>query len=129
MKLDMGGIIMKKTILVLILFLAMSSPAFAVFGSKGVIPGADPVEYRGLKITSDGVNIVIVNRSENKVTFSAACVFVGIDNKNLGDFFIEKTTLEPLGHVQFTKLFLKGDAKLSRKAEYLRWTVYTLEEK
>ena len=87
----MGGITMKKIILVLILFLAMSSPVFAAFGSKGVIPGADPVEYRGLKITSEGVNIVIVNRSENKVTFSAACVFVGIDNKNLGDFFIKKT--------------------------------------
>ncbi|MGI6442789.1 MAG: hypothetical protein GXZ13_06660 [Synergistaceae bacterium] len=120
---------MKKIILVLILFLAMSSPVFAAFGSKGVIPGADPVEYRGLKITSEGVNIVIVNRSENKVTFSAACVFVGQNNKNLGDFFIEKITLEPLGHIQLTKLYLKGDVKLSRKAEYLRWTVYTLEEK
>lgn len=120
---------MKKTILALTIVILSASIAFAAFGSKGVIPGASPIEYRGLKLTTEGVNIVIMNRGDNKVTFSAACVFVGEGNTNLGDFFIDKITIDPQSHVQFTKLYLKGDVKKSRKAEYLRWTVYTLDEK
>ncbi|NLV81464.1 MAG: hypothetical protein GXZ18_00435 [Synergistaceae bacterium] len=120
---------MKKIILASIFVLILSIPAFAAFGSKGVIPGGEPIEYRGLKITSDGVNVIIVNRGDKNVTFSAACVFVGQKNENIGDFFIDEIVLAPQEHKTLNKLFLKGDAKLSRKAETLRWTVYTLEKK
>lgn len=119
---------MKKIILALILVLVMSVPAFAVFSSKGAIPNGEPIEYRGLQIASDGVNIIIVNRGENKITFSATCVFIGKNNVATGDFFIDEIVLEPLEHKQLKKLYLKGDSNLCKKAESLRWTIYTLEK-
>ncbi|MCE5202373.1 MAG: hypothetical protein LLF78_07665 [Synergistaceae bacterium] len=120
---------MKKITLALILVFMLTAPALAVFSSKGQIPNGEPLEYRGLKVTSDGVNIIIVNRGDKTVTFSAALAFVDKNRKEVGDVFIEETVLEPQEHKQFTKLYLKGDEKLARKAESLRWTIYTLEEK
>lgn len=118
---------MKKTAIALLLILIAAIPAFAAFGSKGQIPGGEPVEYRGLKITSEGVNVIIINRGDKPVKFSAACTFVNERRAEVGDFFIEETTLAPLEQKQFSKVYLKGDAKLSKKAESLRWTIYTLE--
>ena len=122
---------MKRLLAALLLILVTALPAFAVFSSKGQIPNGEPVEYRGLKITEDGVNIIIINRGDKTVKFSAACVFTYPSKKNqeTGDFFIEEMTLGPKEQIPLTKLFLKGDAKLCRKAESLRWTIYTLEEK
>lgn len=120
---------MKKTALALMMILIFTIPAFAVFSSKGQIPNGQPVEYRGLKITSEGVNIIIVNKGDKTVKFSAACTFVGQGRKETGDFFIEEIILEPQGQKQLTKLYIKGDANLSKKAESLSWTIYTLEEK
>lgn len=122
---------MKKFLTAITLVLLLAAPAFAVFGSKGQIPNGEPVEYRGLKVTSDGLNIILINRGEKTVKFSAACTFVypSQKNKEVGDFFIEETTLAPLEQKSLAKLYLKGDQKLCRKAESLRWTIYTLEEK
>lgn len=120
---------MKKIALALLLTLLFALPAFAVFSSKGQIPNGDPVQYRGLKVTNDGVNITLLNRGDKAVTFSAACVFIGEKRAEVGDFFIERVTIEPQGDARLEKLFLKGDAKLCRKAESLNWTIYTLEEK
>lgn len=108
--------------------LILSAPAFAVFAPKGVIPGGEPIEYRGLKITDKGVNVIIVNRGDKPYVFSAALSFV-TRRKEFADTFIEKIELAPEEHRQLTGLFLKGDAKAAKKAESLRWTVYTLEEK
>lgn len=119
---------MKKWTLALLIILMLALPAFAVFSSKGVIPGAEPIEYRGLKITDKGVNIIIVNRGENEFVFSAALSFV-TRRRELADVFIEKMELAPNEHKQLTGLYVKGDAAAAKKAESLRWTVYTLEEK
>ena len=77
----------------------------------------------------EGVSIIVINRGEKSVNFSATCAFVNERRQEVGDFFIEEITLEPLEQRPFTKLFLKGDPKVCRKAESLRWTIYTLEEK
>lgn len=122
---------MKKFVSVFLLVAALSlqaAPASAVFASKGAIPGGEPVEYRGLKITDKGVNIIIVNRSgEKPYDFSAALSFV-TRRKEFGDVYIEKMTLAPNEHRQLTNLHLKGGAREAKKADSLRWTIYTLEE-
>ena len=105
----------------MIMILIFAMPAFAVFSSKGQIPNGAPVEYRGLKVTSDGVNITLVNKGEGPVRFSAACSFIGEDRKEIGDIFIGED-------IQFKGLYLKGDLKLARKAASLRWTIYKLEQ-
>lgn len=119
---------MRKLGLAFLVLLILSAPAFAVFASKGVIPGGEPIEYRGLKITDKGVNVTIVNRGDKACVFSAALSFV-TRRKEFADTFIEKIELAPDEHKQLTGLFLKGDAKAAKKAESLMWTVYTLEEK
>lgn len=112
-----------------LLLLVLSAPAFAVFASKGAIPGGEPIEYRGLKISDNGVNIIIVNRSEEKTyRFSAALSFT-TRRKEFADTFIEEMELAPNEHKQLTGLFIKGDVKAAKKAESLRWTIYTFEEK
>ncbi|HAH69267.1 MAG TPA: hypothetical protein DCL58_05750, partial [Synergistaceae bacterium] len=57
-------LIVKKIAMSMIMILIFAMPAFAVFSSKGQIPNGAPVEYRGLKVTSDGVNITLVNKGE-----------------------------------------------------------------
>lgn len=118
---------MKSLLCAFLIVLALAFPAFAVFASKGVIPGAEPIEYRGLKITDKGVNVVIVNRGEKTYEFSAALSFV-TGRKELADTFIEKIVLAPEEHKQLTGLFLKGDVKSAKKADSLKWTLYTFEE-
>ncbi|MDO5562486.1 MAG: hypothetical protein Q4F74_02625 [Synergistaceae bacterium] len=120
---------MKKISFAMLFIMLAALPAFAAFGSKGVIPNSEPVEYRGLKVTNDGVNIIVINRGDKAVKFSATCSFVGAKDAEVGDFFIEEITLAPLEQRPFTAVYLKGDPKLCRKAETLRWTVYTLEQK
>jgi hypothetical protein len=133
-----GEMTMKKFIAAALLIVLTAIPASAglfggnetKFGTKGAIPNAEPVEYRGLKITSEGANIVIINRSTDKtVTFSGALAFVDNRKNEVGDFFIEKVTLAPQEQKQLTNIFLKGDAKKCRAAETLNWTIYTLEVK
>lgn len=118
---------MKSLLCAFLIVLALAFPAFAVFASKGVIPGAEPIEYRGLKITDKGVNVMIVNRGENAYEFSAALSFV-TGRKEFADTFIEKIVLAPDEHKQLTGLFLKGDPKAAKKADSLKWTIYALEE-
>lgn len=120
---------MRKILAALLIIFIAAFPAFAAFGSKGQIPNGEPIEYRGLKVMPEGVSIIVINRGEKSVNFSATCAFVNERRQEVGDFFIEEITLEPLEQRPFTKLFLKGDPKVCRKAESLRWTIYTLEEK
>lgn len=120
---------MKKLAAAMLLILIAALPAFAAFGSKGAIPNGEPIEYRGLKVTNEGVNIVVINRGDKDVKFSAACAFVGARNAEVGDFFIEEIVLAPLEQRPFTALYLKGDPKLCRRAETLSWTIYKLEQK
>ena len=120
---------MKKILLALLLAIIWALPAYAVFSSKGVIPGGEPIEYRGLKITDKGVTLYIVNRSSEKAyEFSAALLFV-TRNQEWGNVFIERITLEAGEHRLLTGLFLRGDTNKAKAAESLRWTIYTLEEK
>jgi hypothetical protein len=112
--------------MVMILILAM--PAFAVFSPKGQIPNGAPVEYRGLKVTSEGVNITLVNKGETPVIISAACTFISENRKEIGDIFIDETQIAPGEDKQFKGLYLKGDLKLAKKAASLRWTIYKLEQ-
>ncbi len=112
--------------MVIILIFAM--PAFALFSPKGQIPNGAPVEYRGLKVTSEGVNITLVNKGEAPVKITAACSFIGEDRKEIGDIFIDETEISPGENKQFKGLYLKGDLKLARKAASLRWTIYKLEQ-
>lgn len=124
-----GVISVKKIIAAILLITIMAVPAFAKFSSKGAIPGGEPVEYRGLVIRDTGASIVLINRSETqRVTFSGAVSFL-VARKEVADFFIEKVTLEPLEQLPLEKLYVKGDAKAAKKAEQLRWTIYTLEKK
>lgn len=123
----MGLSELKKLTIAMILILIFAIPAFAVFSSKGQIPNGLPVEYRGLKVTSEGVNITLVNKGEKTIKFSAACSFVSEDRQEIGDIFIDETILEPGQIVAFKDLYLKGDLKLARKAASLKWTIYTLE--
>lgn len=117
---------MKKIISALLIILCLASCAFA-FSKKGVIPQGDPIAYKGLKITDEGVSLVLVNRSDKAVTINAALTFLDARRREQGDIYIEKTTIAPEGEAVFRDLFLKGDAKACRKAESLRWTIYLLE--
>ncbi|MDO9544888.1 MAG: hypothetical protein Q7J00_06860 [Synergistaceae bacterium] len=119
---------MKRIAISMILILIFAMPAFAVFSSKGQIPNGAPVEYRGLKVTSGGVNITLVNKGETPVKFSAACSFVGDNRKEIGDIFIEEILLAPGEDKQFKGLYFKGDLKLAKTAASLKWTIYTLEQ-
>ena len=119
---------LKRIAISMILILIFAMPAFAVFSSKGQIPNGAPVEYRGLKVTSEGVNITLVNKGEAPVKFSAACSFVGDNRKEIGDIFIEEILLAPGEDKQFKGLYFKGDLKLAKKAASLKWTIYTLEQ-
>ena len=128
---------MRKIAAALLLVLILAVPSFAAFSPKGEIPGGAPVVYRGLRVTSEGVTVTLLNRGDKPVKFSAACAFTATDRrtravKELGDFFIEEVTLEPEAPLTLEKLYLKGDpefTKLAKKAESLSWTIYTLEEK
>jgi len=128
---------MKKIVIAFLMILALSAPCFAAFSSKGDIPDGAPVVYRGLKVTSEGVSVTLLNKGDKAVKFSAACAFTATNRrsgsvKELGDFFIDEVTLEPNVPMSLTKLYLKGDpelTKLAKKAESLSWTIYTLEEK
>lgn len=120
---------MKKILLAFLLLLLAAAPLFAAFSSKGVIPGGEPIEYRGLKITDKGATLYVVNRSTEKAyEFSAAVSFV-TRRRELGNVFIDDLTLEPGEHRLLTDLFLRGDARAAGSAESLRWTIYKLEEK
>jgi len=119
---------LKRIAISMILILIFAMPAFAVFSSKGQIPNGAPVEYRGLKVTSGGVNITLVNKGETPVKFSAACSFVGDNRKEIGDIFIEEILLAPGEDKQFKGLYFKGDLKLAKTAASLKWTIYTLEQ-
>lgn len=119
---------LKRIAISMIVILVFAMPAFAVFSSKGQIPNGSPVEYRGLKVTSEGVNITLVNKGGSSVKFSAACSFVGENRQEIGDIFIEETQLAPGEDKQFKSLYFKGDLKLARKAASLKWTIYKLEE-
>lgn len=118
---------MKRIIAALLVVLCFASASSAAFSKKGYIPEGDPIKYSGLKVTENGVNIVLHNTGDKAVVFNAAVTFIGSRRKELGDFYIEKTAIEPGGEVVFRNLYLKGDHKLCRSAESLRWTIYLLE--
>lgn len=117
---------MKKITLALLLVLVCAAAAFG-FAKKGYIPECDPLVYRGLSVTAEGVNVTIVNKGDRAVVFHAVLMFLDARRQELGDAYIEKTTIAPGGEAVFKGLFLKGDYKLCRKAESLRWSVYQFD--
>lgn len=120
---------MKKLVALLFLVTILAVPAYAKFSSKGAIPGAAPVEYRGLVVREAGVDIVMINRSETEtVKFSAALTFLAA-RKEVADTFIEEITLAPQEQLSLTQLYIKGDVKAAKKADQLRWTIYKLDKK
>ena len=120
--------LMKKFTAALIIILCFATASFAAFGKKGFVPDGDPIAYKGLKVTENGVNIILMNKGDKTVVFNAALAFLNNRRQEIGDVYIEKTTIEPGGEAAFKDLFLKGDYKACRKAESLRWTIYELEE-
>ena len=117
---------MKKFAAALLIVLCFAAMASA-FGKKGVVPEGDPISYKGLRVSENGVSIILMNKSDKSVVFNAALVFVDKRHKDVGDTYIEKTTIEPNGEAVFKDLYLKGDYKVCRSAETLRWTIYKLE--
>lgn len=120
---------MKRLTAALIIILCFATASFAAFSKRGYVPEGDPIKYSGLKVTENGVNIVLHNGGDKAVLFNAAIIFIDSRRKELGDVYIEKTMIEPGGEAVFRNLYLKGDYKLCRKAESLRWTIYLLETK
>ncbi|MCF0247580.1 MAG: hypothetical protein HUJ86_03130 [Synergistes sp.] len=121
---------MKKIAAALMIILCTAAIAAAVPAKKGMIPGAEQLRYSGYKITQDGgINIVIRNLSDKTITFQAVISLLNNRHKEVGDTFIEKIDIPPNGDVHLKDLYLKGDIKECKKAESMRWTIYTLEEK
>lgn len=119
---------MKKILLAVVLALTLCGAASA-FAKKGYIPDGDPLIYRGLRVTEDGVSVTIVNRGEKNLVFNAALAFLDGRRRELGDAYIAKTEIEAGGSASLKDLYLKGDYKECRRAESLRWTIYELEER
>lgn len=120
---------MKRFTAALLIILLVAAPAFAAFSKKGYVPNGDPIAYRGLKVTQDGVSIIIRNKGERDVVFSAAILFLNKRHKELGDVYIARTEIPAGGEAAFKDLHLKGNFEECRKAESLRWTIYELEFK
>ena len=72
---------MKKIVIAFLMILALSAPCFAAFSSKGEIPDGAPVVYRGLKVTSEGVSVTLLNKGGKAVKFSAACAFTATNKQ------------------------------------------------
>lgn len=133
---------MKKIFVAMLLVLAVSSCAYAgimdalgrgktiEYATKSAIPNAEPIEYRGLKLSGENASIIIINRSQDKsYKFNAACSFVDARGHELGDFFIPEITLEPKQQLPLKDLYFKGDTKIAKaNAKGLSWTIYKLEE-
>ena len=134
---------MKKIFVAMFLVLALSSTAFAgimdaltggkqsiEYATKSAIPNAEPIEFRGLKLSGENASIIIINRSPDKsYRFNAACSFVDERGRELGDFFIPEITLEPRQQLPIKDLYFKGDTKIAKaNAKTLNWTIYKLEE-
>ena len=120
---------MRKIIAAVLIILCFATASFAAFSKKGYVPEGDPIRYSGLKVTENGVTIVLRNTGDKAVVFNAAVTFIGSRRKELGDFYIEKTVIEAGGEAVFHNLYLKGDHKLCKNAESLRWTIYQLESR
>ena len=118
---------MKKFVLAVFLVLAFCGAAMA-FAKRGYIPEGEPLIYRGLRVTENGVCVTIFNRGEKPVVFNAALAFIDGRRRELGDVYFAKTEIEAGGSASFKDLYLKGDYKACRRAESLRWTIYELEE-
>ena len=112
---------MKKLTAALLIILCFASIA-AAFGKKGVIPEGDPIAYKGLRVTQEGVSLILINKGDKPVVFNAALTFVDKLRKDVGDTYIDKTTIEPHGEA-----VLKDDYKACKGAETIRWTIYALE--
>lgn len=119
---------MKKFLLALLLVIAFCGAA-AAFAKNGYIPGGDPLVYRGLRVTENGVSLTIVNRGDSTISFNAALAFIDARRQEVGDIYIAKTEIAPRGSVVFKDLHLKGDYKVCRGAASLRWTIYEFEAK
>ena len=119
---------MKKFLLAVVLLFVLCGAAMA-FAKRGYIPEGDPLIYRGLRVTENGVSVTIFNRGEKPVVFNAALAFIDGRRRELGDVYIAKTEIEAGVSASFKDLYLKGDYKKCRKAESLRWTIYELEER
>ena len=70
-----GGIGLKKILLAVVLVLTLCGAATA-FAKRGYIPEGEPLIYRGLRVTENGVNVTILNRGDKDVVFNAALAFV-----------------------------------------------------
>lgn len=117
---------MKKFTAAILIILCMATMASA-FGKKGLIPECGDVSYKGLRVSENGVSIILKNKSEKPLVFSAALVFVDKQHQDVGDTFIDKTTIPAGGEAALKDLYLKGDAKKCKSAVSLSWTIYSPE--
>lgn len=100
------------------------------YSTKSAIPMAEPIEYRGLKLKGENIQIILINRSPDKTyKFNAACAFADARGRELGDFFIPEVTLQPGQQLPLKDIYFKGDSKITNaNAKMLNWTIYKLEE-
>ena len=74
---------MKKILLAVVLVLTLCGAATA-FAKRGYIPEGEPLIYRGLRVTENGVSVTIFNRGEKPVVFNAALAFIDGRRRELG---------------------------------------------
>ena len=100
------------------------------YSTKSAIPMAKPIEYRGLKLSGESAQIILINRSDDKTyKFNANCAFLDARGNELGDFFVPEVTLQPKQQLPMKNLYFKGNTKIAKaNAKTLNWTIYKLEE-
>lgn len=118
---------MKKIALALLIVLALALPSYAKFHSKGYIPGADGLKYRGLSVSEkNGAKVTLVNTSNGDVKFSAALSFMK-GREPAAEIFIKDVRIEAEGELALEGLVVTGDAKAAKRADTINWTVYIFE--
>ncbi|MDO4988308.1 MAG: hypothetical protein Q4E17_04710 [Synergistes sp.] len=120
---------MKKIFASLLLVMLLSTSAFAAFGKNGLIPGAEPLVYRGLKIGENGVSVTFVNKGDKEIKLSCVLTFLDVQRKEVGDTYIENIVVPPNDSASLKNNYLKGDPRSCRKADSLRWMIYSAETK
>ena len=110
---------MKKIIIALVLVLALSSSAFALFASGKV---DDEVEYSRLKVTSRMVTIEFHNQTDKRIAFRASMYLMNIFDDVLGECFFS-VALGPKKSVKTSGYVLNNTGK-APQASKVEWERY-----
>lgn len=115
----------RATILIFSLLL-LSTTAFAL-SSSGIVPDTT-IEYSGLEVRKEGVNVVLVNSSDVTVRISVKLLFFNAENDRIAETFFALREIAPRGSSGVQNNFLNGNWKKTAKAPRLRWELFTYDE-